>query len=152
MEQIKGSRLRGIPKWSQLVATTPIHHGVCAGRLLRIHLRKERTRAAVYQDFPASAHGSSRQLPGRKHQRSTNISRPWGSAVVHEPAAESRPSFRAVANSGVSAAIALLPPQEQVSLVKTHREVRYSLILDGEQSCWKHTHTPTLNPPPKVSR
>lgn len=54
--------------------------------------------------------------------------------------------------TGVSAGTALLPPQEQASFVKTHRQVRYSLLLEGYQSCWKHTHTPTLNPPPKASR
>lgn len=57
----------------------------CADTLLRTHACKESARVAGHQDFPASAHGSSGQSPGRTNWGGTN----WGMAS-HCPGCQQR--------------------------------------------------------------
>lgn len=72
---------------------------------------------------------STSQLLAMAHPGNSPAGNTRGAHTSHCPGCQQwpvtllqlRPSFRAAANSGVSAGIALLPPQEQASLVKTHR-------------------------------
>lgn len=118
----------------------------CADTLLRVHACKESARAAAHQDFPASARGSSGQIPGRKNWGGTN----WGTAS-HCPGCQQWSVN--LLQSHRTSAMALLQGCGKLWCRRQHRTASTSSTgfqVSDIHSSWKDNglvgNTPTLLP------